>query len=81
MYPHNFQYMKKKRSARPRAPVLSPTARKREIARLQAQLKTGKFTLQELMSIRGRIGGLSIKNIEGRRLGGRNGAAIRWAKA
>ncbi len=70
---------KPKKIQGPRKPVLGPTARKREIARLRALLRHGKFTLTELMSIRGRIGGLVGIGTEGRRLGGRRACEVRWS--
>ncbi|MCK9587756.1 MAG: hypothetical protein M0Q93_00150 [Terrimicrobiaceae bacterium] len=58
---------------------MHPTARKREIKRLQELLKTGRFTQSELMSIRGKIGGLvGGKDKDARRRGGLASAKKRW---
>lgn len=51
-----------------------------EIARLRGQLATGKFTVKEIASIRGKIGGLSGKGSPGRIRGGIAGSSKRWSK-
>jgi len=60
------------------ADKIHPAARKREIARLRTLLKTGRFTVSELASIRGKIGGLSGFDNPGRRAGGLAAAKKRW---
>lgn len=52
--------------------------RRAEIKRLNDLLRHGKFTVSELASIRGRIGGLVGATHPGRRLGGIRGAEARW---
>lgn len=58
------------------------TARERvaEIKRLRELLRDGRFTLVEMASIRGRIGGLVGAEHPGRRLGGIRGAEARWKR-
>lgn len=58
------------------------TARERaaEIKRLRELLRDGRFTMIEMASIRGRIGGLVGAEHPGRRLGGIRGAEARWKR-
>lgn len=50
------------------------------IKELRKSLEHGKFTVSEIASIRGRIGGLVGAEHPGRRLGGIRGAEARWNK-
>jgi hypothetical protein len=50
------------------------------VRRLRAQLNSGRFTMSEIASIRGRIGGLLGAGNPGRRLGGIRAAEARWGK-
>lgn len=62
-------------------PRLTKAQREKEIERLRRLLKSGgRFTVQEIASIRGRIGGLSGAEHPSRREGGLKGSAIRWHK-
>lgn len=50
------------------------------IKELRKSLEHGKFTVFEIASIRGRIGGLVGAEHPGRRLGGIRGAEARWKR-
>jgi hypothetical protein len=58
--------------------AMTDRERKQEIERLREVLRKGKFTVVEMASIRGRIGGLVGAGHPGRRLGGIRGAEARW---
>jgi hypothetical protein len=58
--------------------AMTDRERKQEIERLREILRKGKFTVVEMASIRGRIGGLVGAGHPGRRLGGIRGAEARW---
>lgn len=60
--------------------AMTDQERKQEIGRLREILRKGKFTVVEMASIRGRIGGLVGAGHPGRRLGGIRGAEARWGK-
>jgi hypothetical protein len=60
--------------------AMTDKERKQEIERLREVLRRGKFTVVEMASIRGRIGGLVGAGHPGRRLGGIRGAEARWGK-
>jgi hypothetical protein len=60
--------------------IMTDKEREAEVARLRAVLQKGKFTVVEMASIRGRIGGLVGAGHPGRRLGGIRGAEARWGK-
>lgn len=57
---------------------MTPKERQAEISRLRKILETGRFTVVEMASIRGKIGGLIGAGHPGRRLGGIRGAEARW---
>ena len=58
---------------------LTRAQRQAEIKKLRDQLESGaRYTVQELASIRGRIGGLAGAEHPGRRLGGIRAAQVRW---
>lgn len=63
---------------RRRPQSMSDKERLVEIERLRAILNDGRFTVVEMASIRGRIGGLVGAGHPGRRLGGIRGAEARW---
>jgi DNA-binding protein HU-beta len=57
----------------------TPSQRTAEIKKLRDQLDSGnRYTVKELASIRGRIGGLAGAEHPGRRLGGIRAAQARW---
>lgn len=68
----------KKNAKRKRVQSMSDKERLAEIERLRAILRDGRFTVVEMASIRGRIGGLVGAGHPGRRLGGIRGAEARW---
>lgn len=68
----------KKNATRKRVQSMSDSERLAEIERLRAILRDGRFTVVEMASIRGRIGGLVGAGHPGRRLGGIRGAEARW---
>lgn len=68
----------KKKTAKKRLPPMTEKDRLAEIDRLRAVLRDGRFTVVEMASIRGRIGGLVGAGHPGRRLGGIRGAEARW---
>jgi len=68
----------KKKTAKKRVSPLTDKERLSEIDRLRAILRDGRFTVVEMASIRGRIGGLVGAGHPGRRLGGIRGAEARW---
>lgn len=68
----------KKKTAKKRVSPLTDRERLAEIDRLRAILREGRFTVVEMASIRGRIGGLVGAGHPGRRLGGIRGAEARW---
>lgn len=68
----------KKNAKRKRVQSMSDKERLAEIERLRAILRDGRFTIVEMASIRGRIGGLVGAGHPGRRLGGIRGAEARW---
>lgn len=58
---------------------LTKAQRQAEIKKLRDQLSSdGRYTVRELASIRGKIGGFAGAENPGRRLGGIRAAAIRW---
>jgi len=58
---------------------MRPVNRTREIKRLRLLLESGRFTQSELMSIRGKIGGLTGgTDKDARRRGGLASAKKRW---
>ena len=58
---------------------IHPLNRAREIKRLRMLLESGRFTQSELMSIRGKIGGLTGgTDTKARRRGGLASAKKRW---
>ena len=61
-----------------RLPPMTEKERLAEVERLRAILREGRFTVVEMASIRGRIGGLVGAGHPGRRLGGIRGAEARW---
>jgi len=67
-----------KKTAKKRLPPMTEKERLAEIDRLRAVLRDGRFTVVEMASIRGRIGGLVGAGHPGRRLGGIRGAEARW---
>ena len=69
---------KKKTAKKKRVSPLTEKERLLEIDRLRAILRDGRFTVVEMASIRGRIGGLVGAGHPGRRLGGIRGAEARW---
>jgi hypothetical protein len=58
--------------------IWTPKDREREIKRLRKLLGEGKFTVTEMASLRGKIGGLSGAGNPGRKAGGLASAFKRW---
>lgn len=69
----------KKTPSRKRIP-LNKEQRLDLVRQLRGQLKSGRFTVSEIASIRGRIGGLLGAGNPGRKLGGVRAAEARWSK-